>query len=229
MNLLNRLFCVSALLTAPALFAADAFVGKVSFLMSSGKDKPVVLHQSYKSTAMRTDMEGMPGGMIMDFTKKEMIILMNEEKMYMVHAIKPDDLPKETKEKLAPTADVEATGKTEKILGYLCNQFLVKDGKNTTELWVAEDLGMFAGMGGQGGGGMFGNKKGNSEMAAKWEQVLKGKGGFPLRVITRNAAGKETFKMEATKIEKGGVKDADFVPPADFTKFEMPNFGGMFK
>lgn len=226
MNLLNRLFCVGALLTAPALLAADAFVGKVSFLMNNGKGKPVILHQSYKGTAMRTDMEGMPGGMIMDFTKKEMIILMNEEKMYMVHAIKPDDLPKETKEKLTPDADVEATGKTEKILGYLCNQFLVKDGKSTTELWVAEGLGVFAGLGNQGGG-MFGGKKGKSEMSAKWEQVLKGKGGFPLRVITRDAAGKETFKMEATKIEKGGVTDADFVPPADFTKFEMPNLGGM--
>ncbi len=227
---LPRLLCMSALLITPALFAADAFVGKVNFAMTSSKGKPMSLNYSMKGTAVRTEMAGMPGGMIMDFTKKEMIMLMNDQHMYMVMPLKPSDLPKEVKEKGATSdPDVEITGKTETILGYLCNQIMVKDGKNTTELWAAEGLGAFAGLGNQGGGmgGMFGHKKGNADTAAKWEQALKGKGGFPLRVITRDNAGKETFKMEATKIEKGGVTEADFHPPADFQKFEMPDMGGM--
>jgi hypothetical protein len=33
--------------------------------------------------------------------------------------------------------------------------------------------------------------------------------------------------MEVTKVEKGGVSDADFVPPPDYQKFQMPNFGGL--
>jgi hypothetical protein len=162
----------------------------------------------------------MPGAMIMDFAKKEMIVLMNSEQMYMVHPLKPSDIPQEIKDKPAADPDVEVTGKTEKILGYLCSQILVKDGKTITEMWVAEGLGMFAGLGSPGaGGGMFG--KGNAAGAAKWEKALKGKGGFPLRVVSRDAAGKETFKLDATKIEKGGVSDADFTPPKDFQKFEM--------
>ena len=226
MNHLNRFLCLSALLIAPALFAADPFVGKASFSITSGKGKPMVMNQSFKGNAVRTDMEGAPGGMIMDFAKKEMIILMNEEHMYMVQPLNPSDIPQESKDKPAADPDVEATGKTEKILGYLCNQIMVKDGKTITELWVADGLGMFAGMGNQGGGGMFGGK-GKAAGSAKWEKALKGKGGFPLRVITRDGAGKETFKMEATKVEKGGVTDADFKPPADFQKFQMPDMGGM--
>lgn len=225
---LKRLLCLSALLITPALFAVDPFVGKASFTITSGKGKAMTMNQSFKGNAVRTDMEGGAGAMIMDFAKKEVTILMNEEHMYMVHPIKPSDIPQEIKDKAAADPDVEVTGKTEKILGYTCSQILVKDGKNVTEMWLAEELGMYSGMGAQsgGGGGMF-SKKGNSDSAAKWEKALKGKSGFPIRVITRNAAGKETYRMEATKIEKGGVSDADFLPPKDFQKFQMPDMGGM--
>lgn len=224
MNLFNRLLCIGALLIAPAMYAEN-FTGKISFAMTSAKEKPITMNYAMKGTAVRMDMGGMPGGMIMDFTKQEMIILMNSEKMYMVQPLKPA-AAHEAKAKAAADPDVEVTGKTGTILGYLCNQIMVKDGKNTTELWAAEGLGTFAGLAPQGGG-MFGKKKGSGDSAAKWEQALKGKAGFPLRVITRDAAGKETFKMEATKIEKGGVTDADFKPPADFEKFEMPDMGSM--
>jgi len=226
MNHLNRLLCLGALLIAPALFAADAFVGKISLAMTDAKGKTTVLNNSMKGTSTRIDVEGMPGGMIMDFAKREMIMLMNSDKMYMVMPIK--DAPNQNPAKAAADPEVVVTGKTETILGYLCKQVMVTEGKKTTEVWIAEGLGVFGGLGAPGGGGgMFGHKKGNAETAAKWEQALKGKSGFPLRVITRDAAGKESFKMEATKIEKGGVTDADFAPPANFEKFEMPDFGGM--
>ena len=69
----------------------------------------------------------------------------------------------------------------------------------------------------------------NSAAAAKWEEALKGKGGFPLRVISRDEGSKEVFKMEATKVEKGGVTEADFHPPEGYQQFQMPNLGDMFK
>jgi hypothetical protein len=85
--------------------------------------------------------------------------------------------------------------------------------------------GMFGG-GGGGGGGMFGGGH-KSANASKWEEALKGKGGFPLRVISTDAKGKQAFKMEATKIEPGNLPDSLFVPPAGYQKFQMPDFGGM--
>jgi hypothetical protein len=154
---------------------------------------------------------------------------MPEQQMYMVMPMKK--AVEQAMEKAGTnTADVEVTGKTETILGYKCNQILVKDKGTVTEVWAAEGLGNFMGMGnggGMGGGGMFGG--GKSANAAKWEEALKGKGGFPLRVITRDAKGKETYKMEATKIEPGSLPDSQFTPPAGYQKFDMPNMGGLLK
>jgi hypothetical protein len=77
------------------------------------------------------------------------------------------------------------------------------------------------------GGSPFGGRK-QSANAAKWEEALKGsKGGFPLRVISHDAKGKETFRMEAKKIEPGPLPDSLFAPPAGYQKFEMPNMGGL--
>ena len=243
MNLVSRLLSIGTLLLAPAAFAADAFEGKIEMTMtaSNSKDKPQVMVYTVRSDATRIDLKGQPISMIYNLPKHESLILMHEQKMYMTKVIEPSDIPaKEGKEsdrdaKPEHASDIEATGKTETICGYTCNQFLVKDGKNLTEMWLAEGLGSFMGMGsggtggGGGMGGMFGKKKSNAAAAAKWETVLKGKGGFPMRVISHDSAGKDTFKMEATKVEKGGVTNADFTAPAGYSKFQMPNLGDMLK
>jgi hypothetical protein len=171
----------------------------------------------------------------MDTSKMEMLMLMTEQQMYMVMPMK-QQVEQAMEKQGVGTADVEVTGKTETILGYKCNQILVKDKGTVTEVWAAEGLGAFMGLGGGGpmggGGGMFGGGRrggGGGANAAKWEEALKGKGGFPLRVISRDAAGKQTFKMEATKIEPGSLSDSLFSPPEGYQKFAMPDMGGMFR
>jgi hypothetical protein len=164
-----------------------------------------------------------------------MLMLMPEQGMYMVMPIKKP-IEQAAKQAGESTAEIERTGKTETILGYKCDEIVVKDKGSVTEMWVATDLGTFMGLGGGPGGGggmgaMFGGgrKGGGGGAGAKWEEVLKGKGGFPLRVISHDAGGKETFKMEATKIEPGTLPDSLFVPPPGMQKFNMPDMGGMFK
>lgn len=235
MNPLFRLLAVGTLLTAAQSLAADAFEGKVSLTMTTEKGRAMTMDYSMKGQKLRTDMnaDGHQMVSIMDLGKLEMLMLMPDQNMYMVMPIKK---PVEAAAAKAgeSTADIEVTGKTETILGYKCNQILVKDKGTVTEMWVAEGLGMFMGLGQGGGGGggpmagMFGGGRSKSANEAKWEQALKGKGGFPLRVITRNAKGGESFKMEATKIEPGRIPDAQFEPPAGYQKFEMPNMGGLF-
>jgi hypothetical protein len=172
--------------------------------------------------------KGQQGAMIMDMGKMEMLTLMPEEKMYMVMPMKKalDKAAEQAEKHPDSNLDVERTGKTEKILGYSCDQILVtdKDKKTVTEMWIATGLGAYMAPGaGGGGGGMFGGRK--SAASAKWEEVLKGKGGFPLRVVTKNSANKEIYRMEATKVEPGAQPDSLFVPPADYQKFEMPGMG----
>ncbi len=224
MKLLLRLIAVGALLTTTASFAADSFQGKVTLAMTAAKGSTMNMTYSIKGQKMRTDMnaEGHPMASIMDMDKLEILMLMPEQKMYMVMKLdKP--IEKAIEKAGESTADIEVTGKTETILGYKCSQILVKDKKTVTELWVAEGLGVFMGLG-NGGGGPFGGK---SAAKAKWEEALKGKGGFPLRVVTLDAKSKETFRMEATKIEPGTLPDSLFVPPAGYQKFQMPNLGDL--
>jgi hypothetical protein len=231
MNLLTRIFAVGSMLVASHLFAAGAFEGKVTLTMTGDRGKPMDMHYSMKGDRVRTDIdaEGHEMSMIMDLPKLEMIILMAEQKMYMVRPLpKPDQQSMEKHDSKAANIDINRTGKTETILGYKADQLLItdKDTGNVTELWVAPDLGNFMGLG-NSGGSPFGGRK-QSSSAAKWEEALKGsKGGFPLRVISHDAKGKETFRMEAKKIEPGPLPDSLFAPPAGYQKFEMPNMGGL--
>jgi hypothetical protein len=228
MNLLSRIFVVGSLLTAAHAFAASAFEGKVSLLITPEKGKPMNMNYSMKGEKLRMDMdaEGRQISTIMDVPKLEMIMLMPEQNMYMVMPIKKPVESAIEKQGTVNT-DIVRSGKTETILGYKCDQVVVtdKDKGTVTELWVASDLGVFMGLGG-GQGSPFGGRK-SAATAAKWEEALKGKGGFPIRVVSHDAKGKDTFKMEATKIEPGPLPDSLFVPPSAYKKFEMPDLGGM--
>lgn len=231
MNLLTRIFAVGSMLVASHLFGAGAFEGKVTLTMTGDKGKPMDMNYSMKSERVRIDLNagGHEMSTIMDLPKLEMIILMAERNMYMVMPLKkPVEQAVEQHQGEAANVDIKRTGKTETILGYKTDQLLItdKDKGTVTELWVAPDLGNFMGLG-NSGGSPFGGRK-QSASAAKWEEALKGsKGGFPLRVISHDAKGKETFKMEATKVEPGPLPESLFVPPAGYQKFEMPNFGGL--
>ena len=98
----------------------------------------------------------------------------------------------------------------------------------SNEVFRADQDGVFMGLGGgnpmMGGGSRRGSN--SAAGAGTWEQALKGTGGFPLRVISRDASGKETFRMEATKISPGAQPDSAFEPPADYQKFAIPGMGG---
>lgn len=230
MNLLLRIFAVGTLLTAAHTFAASAFEGRVSLTMSDSKGRSHTINYAMKGRLMRMDMdaEGHSMSTIMDMDKLQMMMLMPQQSMYMVMPIKgvTDAAQKQSGEH-PYDSDVEKTGRSEKILGYSCDEYVMTD-KNTghkTNLWLAEGLGTFMGLGSGGGGPMMGARA--SSPAASWESKFKGKSGFPLRVVTHDAGGKEQFKMEATKIEPGSLPDDLFVPPAGYKKFQMPDLGGL--
>jgi hypothetical protein len=233
MNPLFRLFAVGSLLAASLSYAADAFEGKVSLALTMPKGKTQNLDYSMKGQSLRIDIaaEGQTFSSIMDLAKQEMLVVMPEQKMYMILPIK-QHIDKAVAQHPQNDQNVEKTGRTETILGYKCDEYVStdKDGSKT-EVWVAEGLGSFMGLGNSGGGGMGGMFGGGKKAAAPggWEEKFKGKAGFPLRVVSRNAKSAETFRMEATKIEPGTLSASLFQPPAGYQKFQMPDFGGMMK
>lgn len=233
MNLFTRLTTTGALLLAPALFAADAFEGKVTMAMTGSNGETHTLSYEMKGPVMRMDPEGGQASIIMDMGKHQMITLLHQQRMFMIRPMQPPSAQAQNQgsPQGGPPAehssgDMQPTGKTEKILGYTCTQFIIKDGEKTTEMWLASGLGMFMGMGG-GGNPFGGHGRGSAAVPSKWEALLKGGAVFPMRVVTHDASGRVTERMEVTKIEQGGVSDEDFAPPPGYRPLQIPNMPGM--
>jgi hypothetical protein len=227
---------------APAILSAASFEGKVSFKMTSGRDKPMEMTYNIKGDKIRMEtpaQKGM-GGMIMDTSKREMTMIMDEQKSYMVMA-----LPQAAVDAIAKRDDevkLEKTSETEKILGYTATKYILTDKSNAeTELWLAEGLGTFMGF----NKNPMGRGRGSAAASPAWERALEGKELFPLRVISyekgnqrsekgkssekskgKSAGTNESFRMEVTAIDKTPLPDSLFNPPAGYQKFDM---GGMMK
>jgi hypothetical protein len=220
-----RLSLLVGALFLPAALSAASFEGKVNFSMSADRKPSQEIHYSIKGGRIRIDLPGQQGmgGMIMEPAKKETIVIMDEQKMYMV--MSQPDAPAAEGDAKAGEARLEKTGETQKILGHLAEKYLATDRDSKTELWLAEGLGAFMAfqepnpMGGKG-------RKSGGAASQGWERALAGKDLFPLRVVSTDKSGRESFRMEATAISAEKLPDSLFAPPAGYEKFDM---GGMMK
>ncbi|GAB1488184.1 hypothetical protein MASR2M8_06290 [Opitutaceae bacterium] len=216
------LFLLAGLTAATASLSAQAFEGRVTMTMKEGSSKPMVVNYAMKKDLIRFDMKadkGETASSIMNFAKKEMIMLMPSEKMYMVMPMQ--DLANAAKTAAETTSPLEKTNETEVILGYTCTKYIARDKDSVTEIWAAEGIGMFA-MGSA-------NPMKPSPRNA-WEAELVEKGFFPLRVIGKNNRGREQFRLDVTAIDKQSLPDSEFIAPADYQRFDMGGgMGGMMK
>ncbi|MEO7412143.1 MAG: DUF4412 domain-containing protein [Opitutaceae bacterium] len=214
----------------PAALSAANFEGKITTKMTmAGSKDPIPMTQSVKDGFARTDMamgKGATTSMIMDQAKQQIVILLPDQKMYMVQ---PMPKPDEAANGKAEDFTFEKTSETEKILGYNCTKYLVKNKDGSSEIWATEQLGTYLGLGAAGGGGAMGNARGKSAASYAWEKALIGKNFFPLRTVVFGKDGKESVRMEAVSVEKQSLPASLFVPPADYQKFEMPAMGDMMK
>jgi hypothetical protein len=221
---MKKLILPLLLLASPALLAAS-FEGKVNFKISSAREKAQELSYQMKHDKIRMELAGQKqmGGMIMDLGKRETLMIMEEQRMYMVMAM--PDVAAQAAEAKEEDVKLEKTGKKETILGYTAEQYLATTKGQKTELWLAEGLGTFMSM--PDGNPMGGGRKGGGSGASRaWERALAGKELFPLRVVGLDQAGKESFRMEVTAIEKKSLPDSLFSPPDGYQKFDM---GGMMQ
>jgi len=221
----RKLFALAASIwLVPAVLCAAAFEGRVNFKMSSGRDQPQEIRYALKSGKIRMEIPGDRGAMlatmIVDPVKRETIMIMDEQRMYMTMAMPADD-EQPGAGKMVDDVKLEKTGETERILGYTAEKYIATHRDTKTEMWLAEGIGAFAGPGSSSAATPGGRRGSGAPAPQAWERAVAGKGLFPLRVISRDKAGKDTFRMEATRIDKQALPDALFAPPADYEKFDM--------
>jgi len=230
MNISSLLRRVGGLcLTIGLVATASAFEGKVDMTLTSGPKDKDAMSMSYriKGDKMRMELgdastskkkkkdDDAMGAMIIDFKKKEIIMLMPSQKMYMVQPI-PEQ--KESKKK-SSEPDFKPTGRKEKIAGVEAEEYVGKSGGKHMEIWVTKEMGRF--MSQQGGPG---------KSVEAWEAFMQKENAFPLRVITRKKeGGPEESRMETVAIDRSSQSDSLFVPPSDYQKFSVPGMGDIMK
>ena len=207
-------FLVGSLLL-PAFAWAAQFEGKVDFTLNTPRGASQMGY-SIKGDKIRIDLVGQKGmgGMIFEPAKKQTTVLMPEQKMYMT--MEMPDVQAQAAEAKAGDVTLEKTGQKEKILGFDAEKFISTYQGSATELWLAEGIGTFMAPNQRNPMG-----RGAGPAPQGWEKALAGQELFPLRVVSKGKDGKESFRMEATAINKQALPDTLFTPPADFQKFDM--------
>ncbi len=216
MKLITPIVALCALLS-PGALAADTFEGTVTMTISSPSMKggPQTINLSLKDGDMRTDMDTGRGAAsaIFDTKNRQLIILMPQQRMYMVRPIPQPGQGHAPGAARSTPPSLTDTGVRETILGYACTKYTSAGESGTTDIWVTDQLGMFMGLFHGGGPGS------RSEAPPEWESALKGRNFFPMRVVSNTARG--TFRLEVTAVNKTSLPDSLFSAPDGWQKFDL--------
>lgn len=191
--------------------AAQNFEGVVAFAMK-GPQESRNLEYLTKGDMVRMQFEQAPGmtmAVVVNSKSGAAFVLMTESKMYMEMNMKDMPVPDGAQKDV----DFQKTGKTQKILGYQCEQIFLKQEATEVEMWVTKGLGIFVQSNFNAGS--------TSPAMKKLEEELTSKGYFPLRMISKTA-GKDEFRMEALSVTRKALGKELFTVPAGFTKMQMP-------
>jgi len=203
---------------APA-HAAAAFEGRMKMQMETRKGEKTFVNYAMKGKRLRTEIPTGDQQMVglLDWEKREMLMLMPGQQMYMAMELK--DVPMmDQVEKSQDSTTLEKTSETATIVGREATKYIARDGKNVTELWLTSGLGSWFNM---SGGSPMKPKK-----LSDWEKEMIAKGLFPLRMVTLDKKGKPDLTMEVVELSPQKLDDSLFVPPAGYTRFSM---GGLLK
>jgi hypothetical protein len=161
-----------------------------------------------KGDKLRFDTKGADGSntyAIYDPSTNKVTMVMEGQKMYTDLDFATASAPQANTS--PDSASIDKSGKHETIAGIDCENWTAKDpsGKRS-EVCIAQGIAFFD---------MKGLKSGGSSGLGK---ELRDKKLFPLRSVEYDGAGKETSRMEVTKVEKTTLDDAQFSVPKDYTK-----------
>ena len=200
-------------LVACPLVAQTPFEGTVALNLTAGDGRVNAMSFMLKDGKMRFDpVAGMNGGgpmisVILDPVAQRMTIMMNQQKMYTERDF-PSAATMQAQTGVKPNAIVK-TGKSELVAGHKCDHYTMNDDDGgTVDACTTTELGAFR------------LPAGANPMApqreAGWITQL-GVGAFPLKVQKN---GKTV--LEVTAIDKKPLDPELFLPPMDYTQFQIP-------
>jgi hypothetical protein len=207
-----------ALVAAAPACSKKPFEGEITMHTTAAVGPAHDLVLKAKADKLRFDMKGTTGEEthgLYDPEANKVTVFLDSQKAYMDMdfssgaAAKPNIDPK--------SASAKKTGKSETIAGMSCDDYSVEDGTGKrTEVCLASGLVYFD----------IGSLRPGGSVPSLAALEFKAKKLFPLKSVEYDATGKETTRMEVTKIERKTLDGALFVVPADYKKVEMPRLPG---
>jgi hypothetical protein len=195
---------------AASLYAA-AFEGEVDFNMMTKQGTGTIVYLiKGKQFRVDTTYSGHTSSAIIDGDARTMTMLMPAQKMYMSMAVP------QAKPGAVSQGQLTDTGRYAVILGKTCEEWEYAGKSSTVSLWCAKGIGDFAGLTGK-----------LNDPNGAWAEALKGKGFFPLRIVSKKSDGSVVMTMQATKFVPGAEDAGLFQVPADYHKMDMGNLGAM--
>ena len=107
---------------------------------------------------------------------------------------------------------LQKTELTDEILGYTCDQFLVKSSQAEVELWATKEFGT--------AGTMLTTIVAGTFNTPTWETELLSMGYFPMKVIIRDGSGYDAGKFEVNTVQKKALGEFLFRIPKGYEKVE---------
>lgn len=206
MKALRILILSAALCTLfilPRAASASGFEGKVKYMMTvDGGDSTTMVYQ-FKDGKTRIDVLTSTVGASMLFEKgsTKYVVLLDKQKLFMEHDMAGKELGGDT-----ANIKVENTGKTETLLGHVCQIWTATSGDGTVAMmWIAPDIDAYFQLG----------RTAMSKTTDAGFKMLAKRGMFPLRMV-RMKDGKEVSRTDAISIEPQSLDKTLFSIPEDF-------------
>jgi len=207
-NLFNLLILsIIVLAFLQTVYPQDKFEGKVTInVYDEGQTYAMAYYVKGDKIRFDGTEEGQQGQVIIDQAAKQYMVIMPQQKMYMVMQMPDTKLNSEKPGKTNDDGKFEKTGETKEILGYTADKWTYTDGDDKGEVWMTNEIGGFS---------LFDNPM--AEDKAGWQKDVETAGYFPLEVYEN---GKKVY--EVTNIDKKALDESMFQPPAGFQKMDMP-------
>lgn len=214
----------------PSISAAQKiFEGVVSYRVTSPKaSNDITIYSKYALSKIKLTMTNKEVQFVFDRENQKIVMIVPDDKVYTIQTLKGET--KENKpnslvsnQKQETQALPQLTGKTKKILGYECEQWLETNSQGTTEIWLTREIGTLnalsilsdsgtpksaAGMGVRMIGGVF----------LPVTRGIKLNEYFPLQIIHYSPQGQTVSSVEATSLQAQTLDNSIFQPPANFQK-----------
>jgi hypothetical protein len=190
------------------------FEGIIEFKMQNKKDTTVNIYY-VKSDHIKLDQLGkksgkVEGSFVFDLTNKQIKFVNPGRKVWGEHK-------SETPPVIKGTCEVTKTKNTKTVLGKKCNEYIVKNTEENTQIsyWICtEKFDFFIPM------VKLWNRKDKQSIYFNQIKDLP-KGSMPMASFESTLDGKRISALEMTKIEKKNLELIQVSVPADFKKFEQ--------